>query len=484
MYKLKSNKLDNDPYLKRRTSASKPSWTQLTHAVTAPMPLTRQDLCPVAHRQAYLLKACRTLIMYGAPTHRLEAYIHATAEVLELQVQSFYMPGCMIISFNDTGADSAVVHIVRCTQELNLSKLYDVHAVYKDVIHKRKTVEEATVCLDQIMFEKDKFPLWFRIAMYGLASAAVGPVSYGARPIDLPIIFVLGSLVGFLDLVVSKRSELYGHVLEISATIVVSFTARALGSIFSGPDRLFCFSALSQASIVLILPGFIITNSALELQSRNLVSGAVRMVYGIIYTLFLAFGTTVGATIWGAIDSNAVSDIQCHGTWPFWWQVVFVAPFTLGYTLVNQVKWKKLPAMTILTLIGWLVNHFATQRFAANPQVAQIFGALSVGILANLCSRLGYGLAVALLYPAVYIQVPGSFAASGGLLSGVTGANRLTRSGNDTVTNSGPQTNFPLLKAGYSMIEIAIGLTVGLSIATLVVYPSRRKTGKSGIFSF
>lgn len=452
--------------------------------MTAPMPSAGQGTDLVAHQRAYLLKACRTLMMYGAPTHRLEAYMHASAEVLELRVQSFYMPGCMIISFDDTGADSAAVHIVRCTQELNLSKLYDVHAVYKDVVHHRKTVQEATTCLDQIMFEQDKFPPWFRIAMYGLASAAVGPISHGARPIDLPIIFILGSLVGFLDLVVSHRSELYGHVLEIAATVVVSFTARALGSIFSGPDRLFCFSALSQASIVLILPGFIITNSALELQSRNLVSGAVRMVYGIIYTLFLAFGTTVGATIWGAIDSNAVSDTQCHRTWPFWWQVVFVPPFTVGYALVNQVKWKKLPAMTILTLVGWLVNHFATKRFAANPQVAQIFGALSVGILANLCSRLGYGLAVALLYPAVYILLPGSFAASGGLLSGVAGANRLTGSRNDTEVRSGPQTNFPLLQAGYSMIEIAIALTVGLSMATLVVYPSRRNKGKSGIFSF
>lgn len=450
----------------------------------APAPLVGPGEAHVTHRQAYLLKVCRALMMYGAPTHRLEAYMQATAEVLELRVQSFYMPGCMIISFNDTFADSAAVHIVRCTQSLNLSKLYEVHDVYKDAIHKRKPIEEASARLDKITSETDQYPLWFRIAMYGLASAAVGPVSYGARPIDLPIIFVLGSLVGFLDLVVSQKSELYGYVLEISATIVVSFIARALGSIRSGQDRLFCFSALSQASIVLILPGFIITNSALELQSRNLVAGSVRMVYGIIYTLFLAFGTTIGTTIWGAIDSNAVSETQCHNPWPFWWQIIFVPIFAIGYVLVNQATWKRIPGMTVLTVIGWVVNHFSGDYFVANPQVAQVFGALSVGLIANFCSRFGYDLAVALLYPAIYIQVPGSFAASGGLVSGVTSANLLVNSRNETQASSGTSTNIPLLKAGYSMIEIAIGLTVGLSIASLVAYPARKKKGKSGIFSF
>ena len=419
--------------------------------------------------QLYLLKVCRALMLYGAPTHRLESYVKATSQVLALDTQAFYLPGCMFLSFDNK------VQIIRCTQSLNLSKLKDIHAIYKDVIHARITAAEASIKLGNVMDKQDKFRMWFRIAMYGLASAAIGPVSYGAHLADLPIIFALGSLVGFLELYLSQKSELYGYIFEISATIVVSFIARALGSV---PGNIFCFSAISQASIVMILPGLMITNSALELQSRNIASGATRMVYGIIYTLFLAFGTTVGATIWGAIDPNAVSDTQCRGDTPFWWQIMFVPLFATFYVLVNQAQWRDVPGMTTLTLVGWIVSFFSGKRFATNPQLAQVFGALSVGLLANVYSRAGFGMAFQLMVSAIFILVPGSFAAQGGLVSGVKSANSV---------NSGDRAyepNTSLLQAGYTMIEIAIGLTVGLSVASLIVYPFRKKNRKSGIFSF
>ena len=466
------------------------------HILPAPMSQDNSHTTDVAQQQAYLLKACRALMAYGAPTHRLEEYMQMTAEVLGLHLQSFYMPGCMIVSFNDTVWRSTEVHMVRCTQALNLSKLYDVREVYKGIIHDKIAVEEATARLDEIMTRSDKFSKWFRVLMYGLASACIGPVSYGARPIDLPIIFLLGSLLGFMQLILAHNSELYAHIFEISATILTAFLSRAFGSIHSGPSRSFCFSAISQACLVMILPGFTITNSALELQSKNIVSGSVRMVYGIIYTLFLAFGITIGVTIYGAIDHNATSATICDATWPFWWQIIFVAPFTLCYIIINQGKWTKAPAMLILSLVGWLVNYFSAQHFATNTQIAQTLGALTVGILANLYSRLGHGLAVALLYPAIFIQVPGSLAASGSLISGLTSANQLTKpanggldSGGMTVVNGtgavgGAQGNTALLNAGYSMIEIAIGITVGLSVSALVVYPFRKKRGKSGLFSF
>lgn len=97
-------------------------------------------------------------------------------------------------------------------------------------------------------------------------------------------------------------------------------------------------------------PGFTITSSALELQSKNMVFGSVRLVYGIIFTLFLAFGITIGITIYGAIDSGATSDTECATIWPFWWQILFVPLFTLFYSLINQMKWRKVPATMLLTL--------------------------------------------------------------------------------------------------------------------------------------
>lgn len=123
--------------------------------------------------------------------------------------------------------------------------------------------------------------------------------------IDLPISFLLGALLGYLQLILAPKSETYSNVFEISAAVATSFLARAMGSIRGGD--LFCFSALAQSSIALILPGYLVLCASLELQSRSMVAGSVRMVYAIMYSLFLGFGITVGITLYGLMDPNATS---------------------------------------------------------------------------------------------------------------------------------------------------------------------------------
>lgn len=56
----------------------------------------------ILKRQQYIIKMCRALMVVGAPTHRLEEYLATTAKVLEVNSQFLYIPGCMIISFDDS----------------------------------------------------------------------------------------------------------------------------------------------------------------------------------------------------------------------------------------------------------------------------------------------------------------------------------------------------------------------------------------------
>jgi hypothetical protein len=55
----------------------------------------------ILKRQQYIIRMCRALMLFGAPTHRLEEYLAATAKVLEINSQFLYVPGCMLISFDD-----------------------------------------------------------------------------------------------------------------------------------------------------------------------------------------------------------------------------------------------------------------------------------------------------------------------------------------------------------------------------------------------
>lgn len=179
-----------------------------------------------------------------------------TCAVLEIDAQCLYIPGCMVISFDDPSTHTSDMRIVRVSQGCNLSKLHDTHMVYKAVVHDLMGVEEATSQLEDIMKRPSKHSPWALVFVYGLASSLVGPFAFQARPIDMPICFLLGCILGILQHIIAPRSDLYTNVLEISASIIMSFLARMFGSIRNG--ELFCFSALAQSSIALILPGYII----------------------------------------------------------------------------------------------------------------------------------------------------------------------------------------------------------------------------------
>ena len=454
-------------------------------------------------RQRYLIMLCRALMKYGAPTHRLEEYMTMTARVLEIDGQFLYIPGCMIVSFDDASTHTTEVRVVKSAQGVDLGKLSDVHTIYKEVIHDVIGVEEATQRLDEIMKKKNKFNVWFLVLMHGCASASVGPFAFNARPIDMPICFVLGCLLGILQLVLAPRSNIYQNVFEISATVLTSFLARAFGSIRYNGERIFCFSALAQSSIALILPGYLVLCASLELQSRSMVAGSVRMVYAIIYSLFLGFGITIGTALYGLLDSDASTDYTCP-TSPisneYLQHFPFVILFTFSLSVVNQSKWKQIPMMLVISFAGYVANYFASKRFAGSTQVACALGAFVIGVMGNLYSRLRHGFAAAAMLPAIFVLVPSGLAASGSLVAGIASASEITHGPSPaSVVSNGTQGFMDaaknmsqgqsqnqyhgiVLDIGLGMVQVAIGFTVGLFLAALVVYPLGKK--RSGLFSF
>ncbi|CAK7216012.1 hypothetical protein SBRCBS47491_002686 [Sporothrix bragantina] len=537
-------------------------------------------IAQVLSRHRYLTSLCRALMMYGAPTHRLEDYLKMSARVLEIEAQFLFIPGCMLVSFDDSSTHTAEVKLVRAPQGVDLGKLSDVHAIYKEVIHDLISVDEAIARLHEITSKKPKFKVWMRIPVYGLASTCVAPFAFGGRFIDLPICFALGCIVGILALIAAPSNAIYSNVFEITAAVITSFLARAIGSI--GGGNIFCFSALAQSSIALILPGYMVLCSSLELQSQNIVAGSIRMVYAMIYTLFLGYGITIGTAVYGAIDNNANSNTNCNNSLTRPWYFLFVPLFTICLCIINQAKWRQMPMMVIISVGGFAVNTYASSYFSSNAQIPNSLGALCIGIMANIYARtspyferyfapyrskyinpfisslrrrkqrfshkgrksalnkgdyfdmpslskddesraeeganitksssrdertaeeitaaeakaekkapgssevIGYGLAAAAMLPAIFVQVPSGLAVNGSLLSGINAANQLTgnsttAAGSESSSDSSSINNvsFTVL---LSVIQIAIGITVGLFFAAIIVYPLGKR--RSALFSF
>ncbi|KAK0494937.1 DUF1212-domain-containing protein [Armillaria luteobubalina] len=440
-----------------------------------------RHVAEIIQRQDFILKLARAMMMFAAPTHRLQGQIQATGRVLDLEVSCMYLPDVMLISFDDSTTGTSSIKFIKQGSGLDLGKLRDAYELYWKVIHDDLAVSDASGQLTNLMRKKQIYPWWQLMIFGGICSSSISIVSFGGSFIDAVAVFPLGMLLVGIQLL-SVRNELYSNVFEITVSMLFSFIAAGMAA--SGK---LCYSAIASGAVVLILPGFIVLCGSLELMSRNLVSGAVRMFYAVIYSLFLGFGLSIGAEAYEKITTHSVvgvTDYKCtlshdpEGAWwqrtpSGWWYFLIVPMFASGLCLRNYMPWnrRELYLGVAIASVGWVTNHFTATKFVNQSDISAAVGAFAVGFVANLYGRFFSGNAFVIMIAGILFQVPSGFG-NGGLLTFVSEQ----ASGSSTSYISGFQT-------ALQLISVAIGLTVGLGLALFVVHPIQSRRRGGAVFS-
>jgi uncharacterized membrane protein YjjB (DUF3815 family) len=270
---------------------------------------------------------------------------------------------------------------------------------------------------------------------------------------------------------------------RITIAMLFSFISAALAS-----TRLFCYSAVASSSIVLILPGYFVTCGALEIMSRNIISGSVRMMYAVVYCLFLGFGLAMGgqayvkftgqyifATTDYTCSSTHDADIWYRATPSLWWAFLTVPLYSVALSLRNFCSWRRreIILLVLISSSGWVTNKFTSRYFVGQSDMSAACGAFAVGILANVWAKFFGGNAFVIMITGILFQLPSGLG-SGGLLGFVS--EKSTGSLSTTTYLSGFQT-------ALQLVSVAIGLSVGLGISLFLVHPIQSKKRQGGVFS-
>ncbi|WVQ82976.1 hypothetical protein IAT38_005114 [Cryptococcus sp. DSM 104549] len=442
-----------------------------------------QHVAAILARQQFLMKLARALMMFGSPSHRLETQIQATAKVLEINCQVVYLPGTMLISFGDDATHTSETKFLKQSTGLDLGKLQATHHLYWNVVHDKMSVDQASKDLDVLMTTPVYYTWWQTMIIGGVAPAFIVVMSFYGSFADALMCIPLGSLLVAVQML-AARNDMFSNVFEITVATLISFISAALAS-----THVFCYTALVSGGVVLILPGYIVLSGALELASRNITAGAVRIGYSVIYSLFLGFGISMGAVLYAKITSQDVlnaNNYTCSNTHydgaPWWqstpsgyWYFLCAPGFSLGLSLRNQQPlWAiELPIMVLISCAGWTCNHFSSLAFPGRSDITSAIGSFVVGTLGSIYGRFSNGSSFPVTVPGILIQLPSGLS-NGGIFNFASES----ASGSSTAYSDG-------FSVAEQLVSVAIGLTVGLFVSAAVCHPlgGGRRRG-SGIFSF
>lgn len=180
-------------------------------------------------------------MMFGGPSHRMQAQIQATARVLGIDLSCMYLPDVMLISFDDGQTGTSSIKFIRQGSALDLGKLYDAFKLYwkvcifsfsnppffvpflqqdskpdqyiPQVIHDKLSVSEASAELDALMRRKPLYNFWQLVFFGGMCSASICSIGFNGSFIDSLIVMPMGCLLVAIQLL-SVRNELYSNVFE------------------------------------------------------------------------------------------------------------------------------------------------------------------------------------------------------------------------------------------------------------------------------
>jgi hypothetical protein len=247
----------------------------------------------------------------------------------------------------------------------------------------------------------------------------------------------------------SSATLLFPRLVLLVFCLAISFVG-------SGRYRFYAF--VTQQCLV---------SSSLELASKNILCGSVKMVYALIYTLFLGFGLQIGSDLYLLFDANTRHHLASlnaaltrtimytgnfiidNGTltrpelpsfgaftftdgstpsvmhmregcyrppefpwylqpFPFWSQFITVPLFSTLSSLSNLQPWRELDLtiMVVISCVSFAANKAANHFIFNRSDVVSAIGAFAVGLLGNIYSRMFSGTAFTVMVTGVLFLVP------------------------------------------------------------------------------
>ena len=355
---------------------------------------------------AFVAELATRLHAYGTSAQRLEGAVAAVAQRLGLDCEIWSNPTGIILSFADPvrGQHNGITRVIRLEPgDQNLGRLAATDAIAEDVLAGKLDLVSGFAALRALDRPPHRRANVLTALSFGLSAAAVaGLLSTGWA--DVITSAVIGTLIGVLYVLGAGRPRL-AEGLEAIAALIATLLAAAVAT-FIEPLSL---KTVIVASLIVLMPGLMLTNAVSELSSQQLVSGTARFAGALMILMKLTFGTVAAMQIvrlLGWVPMEAVPQ-------PLIWQAEAAALLVGSYAfaVLFRASRRDYPLVMASVVLGYVLTRIggealglASDNFAGGA----FFASMGVAMASNAYGRWRNRPGALVRVPGIILLVPGS----------------------------------------------------------------------------
>ncbi len=350
-----------------------------------------------------LTAGCKYLEV-GGPTSRLEDKIIQLGETYGLQPEVFATPSAIIISAmsDKKRFTSSLKRIKESSIDLNL--LFKIDVLFDKVIHKDLSIFEAS----KIIRAKDYSHALYSTSIISLASFLVG---FLASYLHFQS-FASGALSGLLSLMLVAIIQPFFTYLAFTRIFFVFFASlfsigiSALGEAYLNLP----IEASFIGSLIVLVPGLMLTTAVSELAEHNFVSGTVKLVNGVLVLISIGTALFIGKDIIGLLNPKALPlnfnyNFSPSGPIDFLTSVTGTLLIMLAFCIQFQTP-KRLILSAMITGVAGQIG-FELFKNASSYALPSFVAALFIGLVSLSFSRLFKTPSQIFSVPGIVSLVPG-----------------------------------------------------------------------------
>lgn len=154
--------------------------------------------------QEFTLTFAKSLLVFGSPSHRIEAQLNSLAKVFKMEAQFLHTAGTIQVCFGDPESDTSETCLIKAPVGMALGRIHEIHNIYRDVIHDEMPASKGTVEIRKLLAAAPLFGSKFRYFLSFMTCFLICGIAFSGSLNDMWVAGVAGFAVRLIQRVAAK----------------------------------------------------------------------------------------------------------------------------------------------------------------------------------------------------------------------------------------------------------------------------------------